>query len=490
MRRGPDIPELNVKVRSEAIGQMPVANQGAAWRSVANSFANMGSLLGDMAHKAAAREGEAEGAIAGMDPEFRLKDDGTTRGAAFNRAAIRTAKTQTETRLITGLDELSRQHPNDVKAFTAGADALKAEFIDKLDPRLQPDLVQQFERLKLPYGRDYARTEARQMADRALAEALPAIDAREKNLGRLAYSGGLDEVADGAIGGEMASLVVTLAEYGPKTEFSIGDQVFEADPERGGVLSASEIQERVLSAGEAVALNRVKGAFDRLETPEARAEFSEDFRKDFEKGERVTAAMDLKTVEQLDRYFGTAIREDAAAARAAIAEQNAVARERASIVRSRVSDFKSFASNGLVPDQAELSGLRREAEALGKGDIVADIDRIARTSTIVREVSVKPPSETEAQIRALRAGGVDGLSPEAADTITALETGLRQVREGLARDPVGFAVSAGIVPEIDMPIDGELAANGIMARNNRAQLIEGRYGVPAGLFNKAEAVTL
>jgi hypothetical protein len=466
---------------------MPVEDQSSAFRQVSDAFAKVGNTLGVWAAEAAHREGTEAGNEAGLDPEFQLKPNDSVRDRAFNQAGARTARTQTETRIIEGLAELAEANPNDVQAFEAGAEALKSEYIDKLPSDLKPDLLQTFARQKLPYGRNYARLEQRRMADQALADALPAIDARQKSVGQIAYASGLDDAAAAAIEGELGALAATLAEYGPKTEFAIGDRVFEADPNRAGVLDASEIQQRLLGAGEAVAINRVKGTFDRLETPADRQQFADNFKQDFEKKGDVTSVMDLRTVEQLETYMGQAIREDERAARAAEVERNAAMREQRAVLRARIGDYKSFARNGLLPDQEEMSVLRQQAAQIGDDDLIAELNQVEESASIVNMALKRNPAELEIELRNARAAAGDGVSAEDGERILALQMGLARVREGLAKDPVGFAVGAGVVPEIPLDIGGETMELSLIARARRAELVEARYGVTAGLFDKAES---
>lgn len=487
MRTGPVVPELNTRVRSERISSLPVEDQSSTWRQMSAAFRSVGETVGHWAAQAADREGASAGAQAGLDPEFQLKTEDSVRNRAFNRAAQRTAITQTETRIITGLADLADRHPEDGAAFKAGAEKLKAEYIDKLPSELQPRMVQMLTRQQLPYTRNYQRLEQRRLADQALADALPAIEARQNSVGQIAYASGLDDDANAAIEGELGSLAATLAEYGPKTEFTIGNRVFEADPDRAGVLSVSEIQERLLGAGETVALNRVKGTFDRLETPASRAEFMRDFKKDFEDKGPVTQIMDLKTVEQLERYMGMAVREDERNARAAEVERNAALREQRTALRGRISDYKSFARNGLAPDPEELAQLRQQAERLGDPDLIRDLSMVEETASIVQLALKRNPAELETELRQARASAGGGVSAEDGERILALETGLARVREGLAKDPVGFAISAGVVPEIPLDLEGEGLTTSLIARARRSELIQGRYGVQAGLFNKAES---
>ena len=484
-RFGPQLPELNIRQRSQQIGEMPVADQSRAWAQVQQSFARMGRTLADRAADAAAREGEQAGLKAGIDPNFNPKRDGTIRGEAFDRAGLRTMYTRTETRLIESLAELNREHPDDGAAFNSGVDQLRKTYIDPLPAEIKADVAQSFTRQTLGYQRDYARLEAERLDDQARAEALPAIEARGKDLGRVAYSSGLDEAADKAIEGEMSALASLLVNYGPKTAFTLGNRTFEADEDRAGILGVEDIQAQLLEAGEAVALNRVKGTFDRLDSPASRKAFAEDFRKDYSAGGDMTQTMDLKTVEQLDRYFDQAVREDERAAREAQAEQRAAIREERADVRGRLGDFKTFARNGMTPDPVELSALKKRAIAIGDEDLVAEADRIVMMSEIVDEAGKRSPAETRAQITAARQQLAGGASPEQADAVLALERGLTRTLEGLSRDPVGFAIEQGVAPDIPFEIDGNMEA-AMLSRAERAGRIEARYGVEAGLFNQAE----
>ena len=116
-RFGPVVPELNIRKRSEEIGEMPVANQSAAWASVAQTFRRSSTRLADMAAAAASREGEAAGLAAGARPGFELMEGGSIRAEAFNRAGLRSAATRTETALIEGLDKLWKENPDNGAAF-------------------------------------------------------------------------------------------------------------------------------------------------------------------------------------------------------------------------------------------------------------------------------------------------------------------------------------------------------------------------------------
>lgn len=499
MRRGgPAIPEINIRARSEQVDQMAVADTASVWANFSRGFSQTAANLNQMAGQVAQREGEAEGLAQELDPEFVKRPDSSIRNRAFNRAAMRKVGTETQTRLIEGIAGLAEAHPEDPNAFQEGLKALKAEYVDKLPPELRTDMEQSFARQRLPYERQYARRAQAQLADNALAEAIPAIDAQEKGIGRLAYQGGLDDLSNAAIEGELSSFLVTLSEFGPKGEFQVAGRTFEADPDRGGVLTAADIQTRLLGAGEAVALNRVKGAFDRLETPVARADFAEGFKSDFSGDGEITGNLDLGTVEQLERYFGQAIGEDVRAAKAREVEARALQREQAAIVRSRVSDYRAFASNGLQPNQQEISELRKQATALGEAGLVADLDQIQRTADIVEDAGKQSPAALQAEINAIRgaASQSDGLTPEQASVVSALEAGTRRTVEGLSRDPVGFAVQNGVANEVPFdllpPEEGDTQQSlvarqeNLQARIARAQAIEGRYGVRAGLFNQAE----
>jgi len=487
-RFGPVVPELNIRKRSEEIGEMPVANQSAAWASVAQTFRRSSTRLADMAAAAASREGEAAGLAAGARPGFELMEGGSIRAEAFNRAGLRSAATRTETALIEGLDKLWKENPDNGAAFQEGVKALQQRYIDPLPAEIRADVAQGFARQRLGYERDYARLEAERLSEQARAEALPAIDQRLKMAGRVAYSSGLDETSDVAIEGELSALAQLLITYGPATEFQLGGRTIEADPDRPGIFGVDDIQARLLEATESIQVNRVKGTFDRLKTPEERAAFAKSFRADYEtsgSGE-VTGGMDLQSVEQMDRYFQQAINEDERARADAIREANAARREATASLRSEISDFKHFARNGLVPDPEKMASMRAQAISLGDADLVTEIDRINVTSSIVSESARFSPAELRREISQRRQNMGEGASPDEAEALLALETGLSRVTRGLAEDPVGFAITAGVVEDLPLTMTEEGAELAMRARVGRASLIEGRYGVPAGLFNADE----
>src|SRR5689334_9194300 len=58
---------------------------------LAAQFAHVGNEIGALADHAAQVEGTREGHLAGMDPEWRARNDYAMRGEAFDRAAHDTA---------------------------------------------------------------------------------------------------------------------------------------------------------------------------------------------------------------------------------------------------------------------------------------------------------------------------------------------------------------------------------------------------------------
>lgn len=454
-------------------------------RGAAGALSDLSNRIGSMADRAAQEEGTREGARQGLQPEFRPRQDGTIRGRAYDEAGYRSVALRSNTALRTGLAEAFEAADGNPAAFEEAASALRAKYVEKAPELIRPDLEVDFVNARFGYDREFVRIADQAEADQLGAEAMLLLDGRVKDIGRTAFQAGLDESADRLLEAETSTLASDLLAYGPKTGFTFNGVEYGADDRRAGILSLEQVQETLIKSGSLIASNRVKGAFGRTAGLKGKQAFLQSFLEDYAAGEGVPGMMSLDEVEGLER-------EMAAEIRGLVAEQNAAQaelRSRVTEIRAGIREYRGFAKEGLVPPPEEIERLEAEALATGDATLVGEVREIRQLTSIAASAAQLSPIELQREVTAAREAVRGGASPEQAARIGVLESTLAGMRSGLAQDPYGYAVRAGIVDPVPLqPGDGlQLSLN---ARAAQARLIEQRYGVRGAMFSQDELATL
>lgn len=307
---------------------------GAVAGALSQAMGQISQRLGEIADREAVDRAGRAGAIAGLDPEFRPLRKQTMAGRSFDAAAIRSHREMLDTHVRTEAERIAAKAGGDPVALARDLDTLRRGLEADLTlpgadgapalPELLPDTMATLARLELSYARDATRQSLKQAEDRQRMALASGMEARLKDLGRMAYNLGLDGAADDALAKELTGLTAFLSEAGPD----------------GAALLSPERQQQVMADAAAAAVRaRVEGAFDRLDGPEARLAMVERLRTSWAEGSGPMKDLDHAQVETvLDRLTGRArtqerqTRADAAGARETM--RTTLAEDLASIART------------------------------------------------------------------------------------------------------------------------------------------------------------
>lgn len=254
-----------------ASAQVQAAQAHAALSDqLAQGLSHISARVGQWADEAAAKEGAAAGEQAGLDPEFRAKNDLTIFGEAYDRAGLETYKSQLSLSLEEQLAKAEDAHGDDPQKLGAVMDTIRDKTLPGLPQELRIGAATVIERRKLGAMREASRRVAiRRDAEQRTALSAE-IDVRAQSLERQAYKLGLDPTADKVLAEDLADLKGRLEVVGVD-----GQVIVQPD------LAASALR----SAGARVEAARIRGAFDRLPTIEAKRAFVSDLDSRVEAGE-------------------------------------------------------------------------------------------------------------------------------------------------------------------------------------------------------------
>lgn len=230
------------------------ATRANSFNAIAADFDGLAAKIGSYADHAAGVEGAREGALAGMDPEFRPTRNLTIRDEAFDRAGLQTYGA----RVRLGVE-------NDIEEG-GDLEAKRSAWLREVPDELKPDVDWQFRRGMFARARQEAR-EALASERAAAAQTLQdELDMQVKSLHQRAYVMGLDPQSSAVLARDVAEVERQLSRTGP-----------DGKP----VLGRAEIKKILKGVRETVVDARLYGAFDRLETPEQQKAFIERFEADW-----------------------------------------------------------------------------------------------------------------------------------------------------------------------------------------------------------------
>ena len=469
-----------------------VSGEGDAAANVAQSLRRMSVQIGDRLDAAAARDGEREGALAGLDAEFRPREDDTIRGRAYNAAAIRSYTAHLETDVRRRLDELALTHRDDPLALNNALASYRQEVRSaRVFADIAPDFEQMFDRAVLPYQRDAARQEISRQTASHRAAVEDQLQERFNLLDRMARSAGLDAAADAAIGEEIASLSDLLVASGPRGAFTLNGREYEADENRAGALTVEQINAQLNAAATNVEGGRILGAFERLGDLDAMRQFRDEFQGDWQEGRY--GQLDATAFDRLASRMDTGITRAQTQRNAQLREiERGLDRQAASI--DRVLDgYEDVAQAGLPVADDDLQRIFLEASSLGtlEGDLLAERAQEIHSDVQIQTAALRAPlAALESAIIETRAAAqADGLaSPEDARRISNLETAYSRARTALNEDPIRYAQTAGLVDELPRPdfADPESAVSALAGRRAIVEEIAGHYGVAPRYFTRSE----
>jgi hypothetical protein len=459
-------PELEREGRSGQNVASPVSDGSAeAARAFAGEFSGVAQKLGALADHAAQVEGKREGHLAGMDPEFRTRQDGTIRGEAFDQAALQTAASRIRVEIHNDIEAAELKHRADPKSLASVLKAKEDAYRKQAPAELVPEVATLFSK----GGTAALRQATRQlMADQAAAQkgALQAeLDRSLKTIQQRAYGGGLDQAAIDAVAGDVASLERSLGRRGPDGQRLV-------DPG-----TATRI---VTSARETVVMAQVEGAFDRLPDAEAKRRFIERFDQDFGQSQGPASTFDFKTFEATKRKLEAQLTKDESRARQA---NGALAH--------MVKEVERRSATGEPVRSDEIAQLGAAVATRGTPELQAQLDDALDSLQFQQTLKVQPLPAIEQAVDQMRQALAADPSTIAdrgriGRRLKAAEATLEKAKSEIVRDPLAWDGRTGMTevqPLATVKLDdpGALEAWGA-TRTGQAEEAARRHGLGRPVF--------
>ena len=445
--------DIGIRGNSETnIQPLPSSGIDSAMGAVAQQFAGIGERIGQMADKAASREGTEAGRIAGLDPEFRTMRTHTIRGDAFDKAGLDVAETRLRQEVDNQFDAAYTKHAGDATKLTASLNASQAGILAHTPDELRPQLQLLMRGKRLAFSREQARKAAAEAAAASKAAMEQQVSDTLKGLHQRAYALGLDQDADRVLAADASVLQKTLARRGP-------DGALLVNPGQ-----AAKYMDGVK---ETVATARLTGAFSRLPSLAAKEEFIKELESDFAGSRGLAKVYDLQGFERIKG----ALESDLRSARA---EHGAQIRA----VDADVTSAQKMAAKGFAPSPAEISGLK--ARVIAAGDVETAQRMQVVEDTIAWQSAARRGTPAELD-RFIQSESVrmkqDGATPQAVARLEMAGGLLDEMRRELKQDPLGWADRTGVMPlaPIDASSPDRLSAT-FKARQAQAEEVAQLYG--------------
>lgn len=430
-----------------------------AANAFAGEFARIGARVGELADRAAAQEGDLAGRAAGLDPEFRTRRDLTIRGEAFDRAGLQVAETRLRVALDDELGKIGQAHAADPKTTAEKAASISQALISGAPAELRPQLTLQAEGARKALVRQASRQQIAQQRASQTAAVQSDVEGLLKTLHQRSFALGLDADADTVVGQHMAQLKSVLNRKGVD----------------GRPLVSPESAAKVLrGAREEVTQARLLGAFERLDTVDAKRKLIAGLDDDFKNGTGLGGEFDLDEYRRMRGTLETGLRR----AEAAMETQS----------RALVSEINSVTKRigkGYVPDPDQMAALK--AKALGVDDPAARmlLDRAEDMMRFQGIARTRSPAELDSAIQDMRDRMRTGSNPEDEIRLEMLE-GLRDEMSGaLKKDQLEWADRTGLIPLKPLALPADTSDPQAMVafqatvreRVAQAELVGDRFGL-------------
>lgn len=456
------------QVAAEATNALIAANEAHAQlrNKIADGLGRMASWIGERADMAAVKEGAAAGEQAGLDPEFRTRNDLTLYGEAYDKAGLETYKSRLSLMIEQHVGAIEDKHASDPAGLDKGFSALSKGFLEKIPPELRVDVATTLERRRISAMRQATRAlHAEQKAEQAAA-LNNEVEAKAKALQQSAYRLGLDPTADASLAEDLTSLTARL-------------QVRDVDGKL--IISPKSAEKFMKDMGGKLAEARLKGAFVRLPDTASRERFVADLQQKYMAGS--DPLLNEFLPDDFERLAGgmvSDLRSEKVAANAASAG-----------VRQEVKAVAQMATEGYGLSEPDMTALEARVIASGDPELIANLDGARNTLGFVQSARKMPPNELQRRVEAYQADLVKGATPEAVARLKLAEDVLATSRDNIARDPIEWAAKTGLiqVPELDLS-SPQAAAKSLKARAAVAGEIATYYGSDVRYFRESEKQAL
>jgi hypothetical protein len=457
--------------RGPAAGSMvrPVATgEAEMFAAQAQVLSGISARVGQIADHAAVKEGELEGKLDGMDPEFRPGRSLTLYGEAYDKAGIDTFKRNMVTHVSAQMDAAFDKHKDDPKALGGALEKVRAGWRDNLFPEVLPEFEALYNRESLGHVRQATRNHAaRVTADQRAALELE-TQTRLKSLDQLAYRSGLDPTSDQAISGALVDLRRSLSAAGP-----------DGRP----LVNPATAQKMLIDAQEQVAFSRIIGAFTRVEGGiEAKARFVDEIQTKYQEGkDPLLNNFDVRTYERLTSH----LRADLAREQTRINHANAQ-------LKVEVDGFLERAKEGVQLTPEADAALRAKVAAAGSPKLLETYNEGRASLAIVGELNALPLRTVEAWVDAERQRQVAKGVTEGRewDRLKLAEGWLKKAHSEAENDMLGAAQKRGL-PVADISLkSGQDLAQTLPARIAAADETAKHFGRTAQFFKPEERALL
>lgn len=315
---------------------------------LAAQFSQLAGYVGGLADHAAQVEGGREGHLAGLDPEFRTRQDGTIRGEAFDRAGLDTAKARVSVEIHNEIEQAALKHRANPQALAKLLAERQGGWEKNIPAELLPEVRTAYAKGSTAAFRQATRELWHDQAEQQKGATQAELERLLRSTQQTAYAGGLDDDAVRIAADNVGQLQRVLSRRGP-----------DGKP----LVAPAAAAKLVADAKEVVARSQLEGAFDRLPDAEAKQRFIQRLDEDFAKSQGVAAAFDFQTFQSVKGHLETGLRRSLAA--------NA---EGASVLRNAVKEVERRATAGEPVQQAELAALQSRVVQSGNGELQAQLD--------------------------------------------------------------------------------------------------------------------
>jgi hypothetical protein len=423
------------------------------YQTAAKVFAQVSGRIGEMADTAAVKEGDVQGGLDGLDPEFRPRGDVSLYSQAYDKAGIEVFKSRMTVDLSSQIGALEDKHATDPKGLDQALLKLRQGWSDKLFDEVRPD----FERTFASQRASAVRGASRAWRDERRAEQAGALQeelgTRLRTLHQQSYKLGLDANADDVLAGEMAVLKEKLGMRGVD----------------GKPLVSPDNQRKIIEgAAKETTTARLLGAFERVPGLEGKAQFLKSFEDDFKNSRGLASVYDFGEFQQIGRQleveFNRAKTQSEVSFRGLSEQLTSVARR---------------AEDGFAPPAAEMAEIETKVRLSGDAGNAQQLDEAKGVLRWQSWARTKTPAELDQVLLAERErmtkGGATPLDNKILDLGERLQ---EKMRSEIKADPLGWADRTGVVPVAPLDFSSlETTAASLQARVVTSELVASRYGI-------------
>lgn len=374
MPGGGDFPSLPDGDTTEGQIYQPVRRRDVAegLDGVAAHFDQVGQVLGGMADKAATVEGQNQAVADIQGGGVTAKSQTTVYGQAYNSVAMQSMGEQRRAQMAQDVGTAYAANPNNPAELDKALTGIKAGYATTGFPVLDTQLDGDF---ALHRADALAKAQAglhQTMVQTQAANYQSAFETGSQNLDQSAAGATFDAPGAARISAGWGNFVRSLAQYGPPTEFKVGDIDIPADPTRPGVISPEQITAHGLAAMGEAKRTWMVNAQNSLTSSDAKAKFADDLHERYTQGDPIFAGLNGQQAEAL---FG---KLDSAASQAATDERT----DQALHARNAEQQIDALQWGSPV----DKDSLLKEAQASGDPGLLAKASFYANASDQIRGV--------------------------------------------------------------------------------------------------------